>query len=502
MALSARIPDGSDLTGLCRHKLEGILDMHGVKVGSRADIPGFLEKLYSDRYFAMDFWALVESLECMPDKISEDQIRRTVAECVGGWLPKGDPALAGIHEAFDAHFAGRSRSTTKAQLAEAGLRITEHTEQVEYKDSLQGAAGDGEQRQPVVELGAAAASGDLGRIDQILSRLELNDHELKLLLESIESRISRLEPHVEELTAQVVRPQGSAAPKGRPIQQHGRLAVDRVGQRLTATNIAVGVWGTRIFGRMDSGLEKAGRRFAAMDVAAARLRLQAIKSLDSGWASAMKAEQRWRAALIVAALAAASGMKRRGAAAMNWIEQQRAMLTHVGTTLGVVTCLLLVIWLWGRPRGYMVRATPVAASSTVAVPTAAVRTATTPAVAVKTEPAETEPVSVPTAQTPAEAKTEPASSSTAQTPAEANVGAQAGSEGEPASDVRTVATKVSIAKRGDYTAPPWIKWYDEDGAEGSAPRAATAGKAGTSVAAGSSGGSPTKGAPAAKGTAR
>ena len=205
MALSARIPDGSDLTGLCKHKLEGIYDMHGVKIGSRADIPGFLEKLHGDRYFAMDFWALVESLEGMRDRISQEQIRRTVAECVGGWLPKDDPALAGIDEAFAAHFAGRGGSAAEAQAAEAGLRIIEHTEN---RDSLQDAAGTG---RPIVELGAAAASGDLGRIDQILSRLELNDHELKLLLESIESRISRLEPHVEELTAQVVGPHGSAA---------------------------------------------------------------------------------------------------------------------------------------------------------------------------------------------------------------------------------------------------------------------------------------------------
>jgi hypothetical protein len=480
MALSARIPDGSDLTGLCRHKLEGIFDMHGVKIGSRADIPGYLEKLHGDRYFAMDFWALVESLEGMRDRISEEQIRRTVAECVGGWLPKGDPAVAGINEAFDAHFAGRGGSAAEAQAAaEAGLRIIEHTE---FKDSMQGTAGAGEQGRPIVELGAAAASGDLGRIDQILSRLELNDHELKLLLESIESRISRLEPHVEELTAQVVGPHGSAAARSRAIQQHGRLAADRVGQRLAATNVAVGVWGTRIFGLMDSGLEKVGRRFAAIDVAVATWRSQMIKSGELGLARMMKAEERGRAAV-------AKGMKQCWAAAMSWFERQRAMLVHVGTTLGVVTCLALVIWLWGRPRGYMVRATPVAASSTVAEPTAAV-----PAAVVKTEPAQTKPATPSTAETPAEANT-------AEPPAEANVGAQAGSEGEPASEVRTMATKVTVAKRGDYTAPPWIKWYDE-GAEDAAPRAATAGKAQASVAVGSAGESAAKGAPAAKGTAR
>ena len=193
-------------------------------------------------------------------------------------------------------------------------------------------------------------------------------------------------------------------------------------------------------------------------------------------------------------------MKQCWAAAMSWFERQRAMLVHVGTTLGVVTCLLLVIWLWGRPRGYMVSATRVAASSTAPVPAAAVPTPAVPAAAVKAEPAETESVSSPTAETPAEANTAPTPA--APTPAEANVGPQVGSEDEPASEVRTVATKVNVAKRADYTAPPWIKWYDEDGAEDAAPRAATAGKAQASVAVGSAGESAAKGAPAAKDTAR
>jgi hypothetical protein len=492
MALPARIPDGSDLTGLCRHKLEGIFDMHGVKIGSRADIPGFLEKLYSDRNFAMDFWALVESLEGMRDRISEEQIRRTVAECVGGWLPKGDPAVAAIDEALDGHFAGRGGNTAdglQEAPGQAGLRIIEHNDSMEDAAGPNISTGAAEQGRPVVELGPAAASGGLGRIDQILSRLELNDHELKLLLESIESRISRLEPHVEELTAQVARPQRSTAAKRGAIQDHGRLTFDRAGQRLAATNVAVGIWGTRIFGRMDSGLEKAGRRFAAMDVAAGRLRSRAIESLDSGWASVVKVEARWRPAVIAAVLAVASGMKRLWAAVMNWVEQQRAMLMHVGTTLSVVACLLLVIWLWGRPRGYMVSATRVAASSTAPVPAAAVPTPAVPVAAVKAEPAETESVSSPTAEPPAEANTAPTPA--APTPAEANVGPQVGSEDEPASEVRTVATKVNVAKRADYTAPPWIKWYDEDGAENAAGKAKA-----------SRGESAAKGAPAAKDTAR
>ena len=76
----------------------------------------------------------------------------------------------------------------------------------------------------MVEFGDDAVNGGSGgssseRIDQILSRLEFNDHELKLLLESIESRMSRLEPHVEELTSQVVK---SLHPEGVTAEWAGR----------------------------------------------------------------------------------------------------------------------------------------------------------------------------------------------------------------------------------------------------------------------------------------
>ena len=467
MALSARVPDGPDLTGLCRHKLEGIFDMHGVKTGSRADVPGFLEKLHGDRYFAMDFWALVESLEGMRDRISDEQIRRTVEECVCGWVPRGDPALAGIEESFDARAASRGESTSRAADAppDTGLRIVEHSEHnpdpmAEDTSGSDLGASFMERERPVVELGTSSASSSLGKIDQILSRLELNDHELKLLLESIESRISRLEPHVEELTSQVGRTQRPAAAT-RTIPEYGRQTVDRAGRQLAAMNATVGIWGSRIFRRMDSGLEKTGQRFAAMSVAKEGWSPRVRARVDPALARLTKAGARWRAAVAEATLASASGMMEWWAGAMKWAEDQRAMLTRVGTTLGVVACLALVIWLWGRPRGYMARATPVAASSKAGVPAAAKPTAAMPAAAAKTDVQS--------------APQEPAGeASSTEGPSAAPAGI------EPAvatgSGVQRVAAKMNVEKTASYTASPWIKWYGADGRERTTAAAALGAK--------------------------
>ena len=485
MALSARVPDGSDLTSLCRHKLEGIFDMHGVRTGSRADVPGFLEKLYGDRYFAMDFWALVESLEGVRDRISEEQIRRTVAECVCGWVPRGDPALTGIEEAFDARAASRAPSTPPAADApfEPGLRIVEHLEgppasMADHADSYLAAnpAYSVERTSSVVELGAA--SGSLGKIDQILSRLELNDHELKLLLESIESRISRLEPHVEQLTSQVVRKQRPVATStghastGQTIARYSRQTVDRAGRQLAATNVAVGSWGTRLFRRMDIGLEKTGQGFAAMHVLVKLWGRKVKRQADPALARLAQAGTRGRVAVASATSAAASGLVKCRAAARDWVEQHRAMLVHVSTTLGVVACLALIVWLWGRPRGYMVKATPVAASSNAAAPApvapapvapAPVAPAAVPTAAAATKPDAEKPGAenpdVQSAQEPIDHA--PAASSTQMTaPPE-----QAEPAVATASGVQGLAAKVNVEKAGSYTAAPWIKWYSEDGKE-------------------------------------
>jgi TonB family protein len=236
---------------VCRHKFEGIFDMHGVKIGSPEEIPRFLEKLRTDRYFAMDFWALVSSLEGWSDRITEAEIRRTVVDCVcGEWVPADDPIFLEIERAFksrvcDAFQTGKPwqqdpldverRAAVPApplgpdpaaapmvfELADAGV--------MENEGGLSSPEHDG----GVVELGSSFPESSSHRMDLALSRLELNSYELKLHLDSIDSRMSRLEPHLEELVLQVVKSLGLGAAEderarsGFAVAAQGELAEPR-----------------------------------------------------------------------------------------------------------------------------------------------------------------------------------------------------------------------------------------------------------------------------------
>jgi hypothetical protein len=494
MALSARLPDASDLVSLCRHKLEGIFDMHGVKTGSRADVLGFLEKLHNDRYFAMDFWALVEWLEGMGNQISDEQIRRIVAECVCGWVPNDDLAMAGIHEEFDARGLGRSAQdgprVTDVQ-REAGLRIVEHDpdSMAVEPDRAAGedivASGferrDSQREPPVVELGSGVGSGAAGRIDQILTRLELNDHELKLLLESIESRISRLEPHVEELTSQVVKSRNLEA----KAESTGGVKKDRwAGTAATTTawfgrqRAAVKNGATATHVLVSQGMKSADLRFAKMmkgTAAAAtefdgaiartlntlpskhalrRARRLAMLRASRGQMALMSLGSRLMKslghgavngrAIAADAIAAAHSFERKfsleTAPEMFRLMRRRGMLSNVAKGLSVGVSLWLVIWLWGRPQADFSKAAPAAASTTAASPV--------------------------TQEKPADAQAADDASTGVQggsVDGTANVSADRVADGTAAGPstggVRRVASQVTAGKGRDYTAPPWTKWY-------------------------------------------
>ena len=102
------------------------------------DAPGFVEKLHRDRYFAMDFWALVGSLEGMSDRISEEQIRRAVVDCVcGNWLSTAILQWWGSNGSLTLHVSATGGSAADGARAgrgvpgEPGLRIVEYVEHVD-----------------------------------------------------------------------------------------------------------------------------------------------------------------------------------------------------------------------------------------------------------------------------------------------------------------------------------------------------------------------------------
>ena len=66
-------------------KFRSICAMHGVQMGSRADLPVFMQKLMDDRHLAMDFWAFVSKLSNREGgEFSDDQVLAVVTEGVAG----------------------------------------------------------------------------------------------------------------------------------------------------------------------------------------------------------------------------------------------------------------------------------------------------------------------------------------------------------------------------------------------------------------------------------
>jgi TonB family protein len=62
-------------------KFRSICMMHGVKIGSRMELPAFLRKLVEDRHLAMDFWAFVgKASNREGGELSDDQMLGVVVE--------------------------------------------------------------------------------------------------------------------------------------------------------------------------------------------------------------------------------------------------------------------------------------------------------------------------------------------------------------------------------------------------------------------------------------
>jgi TonB family protein len=80
IANSLNKPERFDLSV---RKFRAICVMHGVEIGSRADLAGFMQKLMDDRHLAMDFWAFVGKLSSREGgEFSDDQVLAVVTEGV------------------------------------------------------------------------------------------------------------------------------------------------------------------------------------------------------------------------------------------------------------------------------------------------------------------------------------------------------------------------------------------------------------------------------------
>jgi TonB family protein len=199
-------------------KIRAICGMHSVQVGSRADLPGFMQKLLEDRHLAMDFWALVGKLSNRDGgELSDDQMLAVIVEGVAGGELSG----------YDRE-TKRNVDDLRAMLAGVDIRSPGES-QVEispFPRGETGPPGDAEWKNRVIQLplrppdsraaltpeeadggsayrptySTALPAAPPVELDEELLRLELA-RLVQLYFDHIDKKKSKLESHLEGLTS-------------------------------------------------------------------------------------------------------------------------------------------------------------------------------------------------------------------------------------------------------------------------------------------------------------
>jgi hypothetical protein len=259
------------------------------------------------------------------------------------------------------------------------------------------------QERPVVELGNVGISS-AAHIDQVLSRLEMINLELKLHLNDIDSRVSRLEPNLEELKTQVVRSLGLAATVEASMRAVPAVEPQWAPEEMAAP-VAEPQWASEEIA-VEPAVPVANEGRAAAAVEAATLRDSSEPRVsDDVWP------------------------------AVDWVGKAHS-LRGVWTSFGVAACLALILWLWGRPRAMVNEVAPVATSSPAVV-------------AAPKAPAAKEP-SASAIKAQVQAEIDATIHKAAAPDDSANLAEDA---------VAKIPAKAREAKGDDYIAPPWTKWY-------------------------------------------
>jgi TonB family protein len=198
-------------------KFRVICVMHSVQIGSRTDLPGFMQKLLENRHLAMDFWGLVGKLSNREGgELSDDQILAVVVEGVtSSEISLEDSELKRPIDDLRAMLAGVDiHSPEQSQVEPApfarGEADSQQGDEQRGHEEWRTRPVDSSQRpsgaraaftsafSEAVEQSAASPATLPPQLDEALLRLELTNLELKQHLDNIDKKISRLEPHLDE----------------------------------------------------------------------------------------------------------------------------------------------------------------------------------------------------------------------------------------------------------------------------------------------------------------
>lgn len=233
-------------------KFRSLCDMHSVRFGSADSFSAFMQRLVEDRKFAMDFWALAGQFSSREGgQLSDQQMLDVIIhEIAGSSVAAVDDSLKPQIRDLTRLFAGEDIQSlivqddvveepviSSAAVIPPPFQPTPSTAQIPPLESARKTVEPSpvasaipvskpvpvsdkriEDRVPaaMVDRGLQPDPGALTQhqLDEALLRLELNSLELKLHLDNIDSRMSRMEPHLEELAQKV-----SVARERMPLQQ-------------------------------------------------------------------------------------------------------------------------------------------------------------------------------------------------------------------------------------------------------------------------------------------
>lgn len=275
-------------------KFRSLCDMHSVRFGLANSFSAFMKQLAEDRKFAMDFWALVARFSDREGgELSDEQMLNVIVQEIAGCsVSAADGSLKQEVDDLARMLAGEDVSTpivrdevedvvappaaasplpmkpipTPASRSfEAPPSSLPSQPAIESRDEPS-PLPDSDER---VQNRMASEVGDRGslaepsltqhQLDEALLRLELNSLELKLHLDNIDSRMSRMEPHLEELASRVSAARESVGrresvgqsagqsvvriarpePVREPVREHARPIQESVGRAMEKSRLVL-----------------------------------------------------------------------------------------------------------------------------------------------------------------------------------------------------------------------------------------------------------------------
>jgi TonB family protein len=192
MTAAVNTPTKAESFDPCVKKIQSICDTHNVPFGSPEDLSSFVQKLAEDRHFAMDFWALDPRLNSMGVRLSDKRLLALVVDSVTG---------------RDVQYA---RDVSKKLVDDLSRMLAEVEPDgpMGLSDVKAAALPPGTESQGFADYAKRAtgkeppATGPTPHpLEEALSRLERENLLLNERLNDLDNKVSKIEPHGEEITS-------------------------------------------------------------------------------------------------------------------------------------------------------------------------------------------------------------------------------------------------------------------------------------------------------------